>query len=525
MANLQKSAKEATSVLERRVATEGEGGRTEWWLCEYEDASTLWKPVVLDNDGKLVQEPVWMPLPGSQTLFFECPVFECLYHGTRGPGKTISLLMDFAKEVGQGYGSSWRGILFRRQFGDLDDVVRKIEEWFPKMFPGFRFLKSKSEYMAVWPTGEALLLRHMHDAEDYEDYHGHEYPWIGWEELTQWEDDTAYKLMMSCSRPPSPGVPCRVRATTNPYGAGHVWVKKRFRLGTDSDGKIINVPGEMPRVAIKGTLPENFVLLHSQPKYAMIIRQAARNPAQMEAWLQGDWNVTSGGMVDDVWNPKIHVIPNFGIGLVPRGWNIARAYDHGQSHPFAVGWWLESNGEPLEIEGRVVGNVRGDLVMWMEWYGSTGESNEGVKMSARKIARGVLDREDDAGITGRVIPGPADTEIWSKDSRGTGRSPATDMEDEGCSWDRADKTRGSRVRGWTLLRTTLENSTPGPDGTRELPGMFVCKRCVHWLELIPPMPRDLKDPDEVPKGYEDHLADMTRYRLSWEPPIMWRRDF
>ena len=146
-------------------------------------------------------------------------------------------------------------------------------------------------------------------------------------------------------------------------------------------------------------------------------------------------------------------------------------------------------------------------------------------MVASKIATGIIDRERDLLVYGRVTPGPADNEIWSKDSRGTGRSPADDMQDEGVYWERADQSPGSRKRGWEMFRTYLENSIPNPDGTREKPGVFVCDRNRHWLELVPPMPRCEDDPDNVPKTYEDHEADCTRYRLNWEIPGMWRREF
>lgn len=517
-------------IVETRVVSASLESRAEWRLMAEEDPvskaiGTVWKPFHVDAlTGEILREPVWMPLPGSQHLFLECPIFEALYEGNRGPGKTLTLIMDFAREVGKGYGSAWRGILFRRHFGDLDDVVRKIEEWFPKMFPGFRFLKSKSEYMALWPTGEALLLRHMRDEKDYDDYHGHEYPWIGWEELTQWETDKAYKLMMSCCRPPRQGVPCRVRSTTNPYGVGHTWVKKRFRL-PDSRGKVIRVAGEMPRVAIHGALVENFLLLHGQPHYIAIIKQAAKNPAQAKAWSEGDWNVTSGGMIDDLWRSDIHVLPTFGIGLVPRGWTVTRAYDHGQSHPFAVGWWLESNGEPIEYEGRIIGNVRGDLVLWRQWYGTNGEPNVGLRMASRDIGRGIRDRERDEGVLNRVMPGPADTEIFNRTSDRQGRCPADDMGDEHVYWERADKSPGSRKRGWEMLRTRLKGAIPEPDGTRDQPGIFVCDCCRNWLETVPPMPRSDEDPDDVPDTYEDHDADMTRYRVNWDVPAGWKRRF
>ena len=39
---------------------------------------------------------IWQPLPGSQTRFLTCPVFEALLEGTRGGGKTDALLMSFS---------------------------------------------------------------------------------------------------------------------------------------------------------------------------------------------------------------------------------------------------------------------------------------------------------------------------------------------------------------------------------------------------------------------------------------------
>ena len=516
-------------IEQRNVFKGADGSVACWRLMSTADGTGLWKPFHLDKDGHVIREPNFLPLPGSQYTFMTCPIFEALYEGTRGPGKTMTLIMDFAQEVGKGYGKAWRGILFRRTFGDLDDVVRKIEEFLPKLFPGFRFLKSKSEYAAVWSSGEQLLLRHLMDEEDYNQYHGHEYPWIGFEELTQWENDKAYKLMFSCCRPTAPGIPCRVRATTNPYGAGHSWVKKRFKLPAWR-GKVIRNPGEVERVAIHGTLSENFLLLHTAPNYPAQIMQAASNPAQAVAWLKGSWDVNAGGMVDDLWDSTYHEIANFSAAKIPRSWKINRAYDHGQAHPFCVGWWLESSGEPIEIEqpdGTVIeiGRVRGDLILFNEWYGTTGNDQEGLRLTATVIARGIKEREADMGIRGRTMPGPADTEIWSKDNRGTGRAPKDDMEDEGIFWERADKSPGSRKRGWEMLRARLTGSIPNPDGTREKPGLFVCSRCKYWLAYVPPMPRDVKDPDDVPEKYEDHAADMTRYRLNWGIPGMWRRSF
>lgn len=157
---------------------------------------------------------VWAPHAGSQTLFLACPVFECLFEGTRGPGKTDGLLMSFAQYVGVGFGPAWRGILFRETYKQLADVVVKTKRWFRLFFPGARFLESNADYRWVFPNGEELLLRVGVKEDDYWDYHGHEYPWIGFEELTNWRSLAFYEMMHSCCRSSVPGMPRMVRATS-----------------------------------------------------------------------------------------------------------------------------------------------------------------------------------------------------------------------------------------------------------------------------------------------------------------------
>jgi hypothetical protein len=99
------------------------------------------------------------------------------------------------------------------------------------------------------------------------------------------------------------------------------------------------------------------------------------------------------------------------------------------------------------------------------------------------------------------------------------------MEDAGVIWQKADKSPGSRIRGYQMIRGRLTASKPNMDGSRDYPGMFVCERCVHWLELVPSAPRDTENQDELPDKYEDHLIDATRYRLSSEDQRPWQRDF
>lgn len=462
------------------------------------------------------EDIVWTPQAGSQIAFLTCPIFECLYHGTRGGcGKTDSLLMDFAQHVGQGFGEEWRGILFRRTFKDLSDVIAKSERWFYKIWGKGQEVKYNStDHTWKWKTGEQLLLRYFEKESDYWGYHGHAYPWIGWEELCQWSDDKCYTVMMSCCRSTVKNIPRKYRATTNPYGVGHNWIKRRFRL-PHSSGKLItdsfrHGKPEPPRTSVFGHVSENKILLEADPGYINRIAAAARNPAEARAWIDGDWEIQAGGMFDDLWTPEVHIVPNIPYELIPRGWKIDRAFDWGSSRPFSVGWWAESNGEPLECQGRKIGAVPGDLIRINEWYGWNGVRNEGVRMLAEEIAQGIVDRERDMGIHARVRPGPADSSIWDLEN---GKSVYRDMVRKGVAFRPADKSKSSRKQGWEKVRTYFKGAIPQRAGEpRESPGLFVTQQCQQFIETVPTLPRSDKDLDDVNTEAEDHIGDETRYR-------------
>lgn len=461
------------------------------------------------SQKKPQQKVAWTPQPGSQVAFLTCPIYEVLYEGTRGPGKTDALVMDFAQDVGTGWGADWRGVLFRKTFPELSDVIAKSQKWFQEIY-GSRAKYNKADHTWTWDSGEQLLLRHMKQQSDYYSYHGHAYPWIGWEELTTWPDDKCFRLMFSCSRSTRPGMPRKIRSTTNPYGIGHNWVKTRYRL-PGGRGKIIRDPGEPERVAIQGHIKENRILLRADPDYIQRLRAAARNPSELAAWIDGSWDIISGGMLDDVWSERVHILPSIGWNQIPRSWRIDRAFDWGSSKPFAVGWWAESSGESINVEGRKIGGVRGDLILVQEWYGWTGTRNEGVRMLAREVAEGIRDREKDWGVWGRVKSGPADTSIWDEEN---GVSIIKDFTSRRVFWEKADKGPGSRKQGWEMLRKRLFNGRPNENGEpREFPGLFVTKDCLQWVETVPTLPRSDKDPDDVDTESEDHMGDMTRYRV------------
>lgn len=487
---------------------------------------------------KFPDNVIWKPMKGSQEAFLSAtPIFEVLFEGTRGGGKTDCLLMSFGMHVGKGYGPAWKGILFRQTYKQLGDVISKTQKWFPQIWPQAKFNQSDSSWS--WPTGEKLLLRQFMKADDYWNYHGHEYPWIGWEELCNWPNDEGYKRMMSCCRSSTKGMPRMCRATTNPYGPGHNWVKYRFKPNTMSmivRRDLVDEDGmqEPSRLSIHSHIDENIALLEADPEYKQKIAASARNEAEKKAWLEGSWDIVSGGMFDDVWNPKYNVVPVFDI---PETWKIVRSFDWGASKPFSVGWWAISDGsDVLWPDGRWRSTVRGDVYRVREWYGCTGKPNEGLDMLAVEIAEGIVERELKWGWRRpgdnwcRVKPGVADSQIFAAEN---GNCIATDMKVKirlddgfrypGVKWNPADKRPGSRATGWTQMRQRLKNAWPNVKEVngelrlypRERPGMFIFEHCKWFMETVPVLPRDEKDMDDVNTDAEDHIADETRYLVRW----------
>lgn len=474
---------------------------------------------------------IWEPLPGSQALLLSCPCNHILYEGTRGPGKTDGQIMFFRKHVGLGYGRFWRGVIFDREYKNLDDLISKSLRWFPQFKDGARFLSSRSDYKWVWPTGEELLFRQVKKNQDYWSYHGQEFPFIGWNELSKYPTSEMYDSMMSCNRSsflpdkhspdkeaPLPEIPLVVLSTTNPYGAGHNWVKRKF-IDVAPAGKVIKMVTNVfnPRTQIReditktqvrifGSYKENIYL---SPEYVAEL-EGIKEPNKRKAWLWGDWDVVAGGAFDDVWDESVHILPRF---VIPSGWRLDRSFDWGSTHPFSTGFWAESNGEEATLpNGKKFCPPRGTLVRFHEFYGSKDiGSNRGMRMSSTDVAKNIVriekELKEQGWISTKVKSGPADGQIYDMREKGV-ESIAKKMEDQKVTWVRADKSPGSRINGLELVRGALENSLRG-----EGPGLYIMEHCTAARSTLPTLPRDEDNQDDIDTDAEDHAYDDIRYRV------------
>ena len=509
--------------------------------------------VLMDNDKVSV---VWQPVPkSSQELFLTCPIREVLFQGSRGGGKTDCMLMSFGQNVGIGYGIFWKGVIFRRSYKELDDIINKSQKWFRKIFPDAQFLRGKGDYKWIFADGEELYFRHFSHVDDYWNYHGQEYPFIGWEELTTWPDSTGYEKMFSCNRvgyspdkvdtglcircsdhttwyraSDGTGIPknhpdyrdpnvakrvicdgCQfelpqkcipqVRSTTNTFGVGHSWVKQYFIDNAKAGTPFLLEGKKRERVHIASNLVEN---PHLNPEYIDDIRQLDDENLKA-AWLFGSWDIVAGGMFSHVWETSTHMVDAFDI---PSTWRLDRSFDWGNSKPFCTLWFAESDGSDyIDADGNSTHTNRGDIFVVFEDYGWNGTPNEGIRATNKEMARRIKAIENDNPMfhKRRVHAGPADSAIWTVEN---GHSIKDDMQVIGVNWRRADKSAGSRKAGWSLIIQKLKNAV-----TKEGPGLYFFDNCIHSKRLIPVTPRDEKDMDDIDTEFEDHLQDALRYRI------------
>src|SRR5210317_649333 len=169
------------------------------------------------------QNIIFKPNAGPQTEFLAAGEREVLYGGSAGGGKSYAMLADPLRYMGH---PSFSGLLLRHTNEELRELVWKSQEMYPKIWPGIKWSERKMQWTA--PSGARLWFSYLDRDDDVLGYKGQAFSWIGFDELTQWNTPFAWDYMRSRLRSTAPDLPVYMRATTNPGGPGHAWVKKMF---------------------------------------------------------------------------------------------------------------------------------------------------------------------------------------------------------------------------------------------------------------------------------------------------------
>ena len=444
-------------------------------------------------DVEAAQDIVFKPNPGPQTMFLAASEREVLYGGAAGGGKSYAMLADPLHGLNN---PNFSGLLVRHTTEELRELIQKSQELYPRAIPGIKWSERKSSWIS--PRGGRLWMSYLDKDMDVTRYQGQAFNWIGFDELTQWPTPFAWDYMRSRLRSAhSAELGLYMRATTNPGGAGHAWVKKMFIdpapygqafWATNIEtGEEIRFPAGHSKAGqplfkrrfIPASLFDNPYLAETGDYEAMLLSMPEHQRKQL---LEGNWDVNEGAAFPE-FSRAVHVTEPFDI---PQQWVKFRACDYGYGSYTGVVWFAVAPDE--------------QLIIYRELYCS--------KVTATDLADMILEAEaNDGGIRYGVL----DSSLWHK--RGdTGPSLAEQMNMKGCRWRPSDRSRGSRVAGKNEIHRRLQI-----DEYTEKPRMVIFSTCTHTLAQLPTIPLDKRNPEDVDTNAEDHLYDAIRYGVMTRP--------
>jgi predicted phage terminase large subunit-like protein len=223
---------------------------------------------------------------------------EVFFGGAAGGGKSIAILMAALQYVDV---PGYHALVLRPSLTELQlagGLIELAHEWLSA---------TKGRWSGDTKTwrfpgrgrggagGSSLTFGYLADASDVARYAGSSYSFLGFDELTRFEE-THYRRMFRVLRQPKgdlggpaapdgttlSDVPTRVRSTSNPGGPGHAWVKDRFISSETRQPHAVFLPS---RIADNPHL-----------EMCSYLGTLAELPtAERERLMHGDWEIPDDG--------------------------------------------------------------------------------------------------------------------------------------------------------------------------------------------------------------------------------------
>lgn len=430
----------------------------------------------------------WSPYPNSQWEFCSRSEFEVLYGGSAGPGKT-DCLVNLA--TGNVEHPEYKALLLRRTFPTLIEISDRCWDIYPRFGAYYR----ATDHRWVFPSGAIIELGHMQHEDDKRRYHGRGFQWVGFDELTEFTLSQYLYIFSRLRSARNAEIVSEIRSTTNPGGPGHMWVKDRFIDGAPPGVTMFDLDadpeGSISRVFIPGLVYDNVGLMTNDPGY--LARLQALPEVERKRYLEGDWEVFEG-QVFTALSQLTHGCEPFEI---PPEWEKFMVLDWGFAKPFSVGWYA------IDYDGV--------MIRYREWYGCVeGKQDEGVRLTADKVAEGILEREHEK-VSFRI----ADPSIFSnlpryRSREARGANIGADFSRVGVNMGKADN---DRMQGLVQVHKRFAKVAEEKDG--EVVGQSTMFKAfndqMHFWRCMPSMQADPKKPEDIDTGSEDHIYDEFRY--------------
>ena len=230
---------------------------------------------------------------------------ELLFGGAAGGGKSYFLLMAALQYVDW---PEYRALITRRTYKQLsiaEGLLEMADDWLSGQADGYDTVDGTPTRWR-FPSGATLDFGHMQHLKDRVQYQGGAWHFYGLDELTQFlEAQYTYVAFSRQRRTISSSIPMRVRATSNPGGIGHDWVRDRFL----QRGETIDSAGSLLS-PLRGFLPSK---IRDNPhldadEYEKSLSEL--HPYERAQLMEGDWDARPpGSLFKREWFPVFEELP------------------------------------------------------------------------------------------------------------------------------------------------------------------------------------------------------------------------
>ena len=370
-----------------------------------------------------------------------------------------------------------RQLMLRRTMPELErSLVPAALRLYPRCIATYKVSEHRWEF-----SNRSTLEFGYCDAEsDVTRYQSAEYDVIRFDELTHFTE-SQFTYLLSRIRGAN-SYPKQVKATTNPGGVGHQWVKSRY-IDPAPPNTVWEKNGTS-RLFLPAKLTDNPFLQQADKNYQKRLQLLA--PHDRRALLDGVWELDEGRYFRE-FSTALHVTPPHPI---PRGWRRFLTIDYGLDMLAAL--WIAQSPD-------------GYSVVYRELY----QPGLIISEAAAAIQNCELSGEQ---IDCRLAP----PDLWNRRQE-TGKSAVELFADCGLLFD---KSSNERVAGWLALHELL---APRKDlfGTVR-PRLTIFDTCRNLIRTLPALQHDSRNPSDTANTPHEltHAPDALRgYAATiYEPP-------
>lgn len=432
----------------------------------------------------------WRPNPGVQEFALRIPdnVFEILFGGARGGGKTDAGIYWLIKSPARMNGRSlithprYRALALRRNANDMTDWIDRANRVYSAF--GAKLVRNPQSYW-TFPSGAKIYVGHLRDADSFTKYQGHEYQRMLIEELTQIKSELLYTKLLGSCRSTIPEIKAQIFLTTNPGGAGTVWVRDRFVYAATPKTFFMSRKTNRPAIYIPATVDDNPKLKDADPGYVQWLESLKETDINLyKAWRYGSWEVTEGAMFSE-FRYNLHVMQDISWARINYAERIA-ALDWGFNDPTSIHWLarLPENEQGVShiIVYREAYRNRITALQWGQFLGNVQKVDPAKYLV---LPHDAFSTRPDGQTISEVIKRESGMQVRAAESL----------------------VRGAKLNRIALMHQALQVS---PDGW---PYMLIHSSCSNLIRTIPDLEYDDVLSEQMDENAEDHAYDSCTYGL------------